>query len=135
MRTKTYFLNDIGEDVLFRFVVANVKSPARAVMAKFDAWIEQANNNANGWNHAQTKSIEISQFATFSKRPEVLNLDNDAYWYATEEDDGEGEGEDFTTADWVTLSALADLPLPTNNEEADAISDVLSKRLMGIPKD
>jgi hypothetical protein len=94
MITKTYFLNDIGEDVLFRFVVANVKNPARAVMANFDAYVEQANNNANGWNHAQTKSIEISQFKTFSKRPEVLNLDNDAYWQVVEEDDGEEDDGD-----------------------------------------
>ncbi len=130
MRTKTYFLNDIGEDVLFRFVAQHVNCPARAMLATFDAYIYEANDNANGFRGECRKQIEISASATLSKRPEVLTLDNDAYWHVTEE-----EGEDFTSDDWVVLSALADLPLPTNNEEADAISDVLSKRLMGIPKD
>ncbi len=93
MITKTYFLNEVGEDVLFRFVAANVKTPARAMLADFDAYIYEANDNANGFRGECRKSIEISQFNTFSKRPEVLTLDNDAYWHVTEEDDGEEEEE------------------------------------------
>lgn len=72
-------LNESGEGVVRRWIDANAETPQ-----KYDAWFCYAETAANNAAKGEAITIELAQHVTFSKRPEVLKLEDSCFdWVPT----------------------------------------------------